>query len=83
MKSKPTLNGGPRLTGDRNQCPTCHLYFNSSHAFEKHRTGSYGIDRRCLSASEMEAKGMVTNKAGFWIGNPRSQESILRPTVAA
>lgn len=64
MKSKLTLRG------DRNQCPTCGLYFNSSHAFDKHRIGSHGVDRKCLTVPEMESKGMTTNKAGFWISCP-------------
>jgi hypothetical protein len=72
MKTKLTLRG------DRNQCPTCRLHFNSTHAFEKHRTGSYGIDRRCLTVPEMGAKGMVLNRDGFWVGSQRPEESILR-----
>lgn len=68
----------PKLTlrGDRNQCPTCRLYFNSTHAFEKHRTGTYGIDRRCLTVPEMEAKGMTINKDGFWMTKSRSTDTI-------
>ena len=72
MKSKLTLRG------DRNQCPTCGLLFNSSNAFDKHRTGSHGVDRRCLTVPEMEDKGMVLNKDGFWVGSQRPEESILR-----
>jgi hypothetical protein len=72
MKSKLTLRG------DRNQCPACHCYFNSTTAFEKHRTGSYGVDRRCLTVPEMEDKGMVINEAGFWMTKSRPTESIPR-----
>lgn len=72
MKTKLTLRG------DRNQCPTCRLYFNSTHAFEKHRTGTYGIDRRCLTAPEMQAKNMTINKDGFWMTKSRPTESIPR-----
>ncbi|CAG9241110.1 hypothetical protein BDI4_100050 [Burkholderia diffusa] len=62
-----------RLTGDRNQCPTCGEFFNSTHAFDAHRTGPFGgangkpAHRRCLSTDEMRAKGMTVNKAGFWM----------------
>ena len=56
-----------KLSGDRNQCQGCKGYFNSSFAFDKHRRGEHGIDRRCLTGSEMRAKGMDTNAAGFWI----------------
>lgn len=56
-----------KLRGDRNQCPTCNEFFNSTLAFEKHRTGKFGIDRRCRTVGEMEIKGMSKNDAGFWI----------------
>lgn len=59
-----------RLTGDRNQCQGCKEFFNSTAAFDKHREGKHGVDRRCLAAAEMEAKGMAKNAAGFWVGSP-------------
>lgn len=60
------------LRGDRNQCPSCGEFFNSSHAFDKHRTGSFGrlgvpSSRRCLTVPEMVGKGHEKNYAGFWI----------------
>lgn len=69
-----------KLTGDRNQCPTCRLYFNSTSAFDKHRTGAFGIDRRCLTAPEMEARGMTANEAGFWVRNPMPEKAISSRT---
>jgi len=59
-----------KLTGDRNQCQACKTYFNSTRAFDKHRTGDFGHDRRCLAEPEMLAKGMAKNSAGFWVGKP-------------
>lgn len=59
------------LRGDRNQCPSCGAYFNSTHAFEKHRTGRFGLDRRCLTAEEMSARGMILKADGFWRGSER------------
>jgi hypothetical protein len=57
-------------SGDRNQCPTCHKYFNSTSAFDRHRTGKVGTkERRCMTTEEMEAKKMCLNAAGFWIRN--------------
>jgi len=56
-----------KLQGDQNQCRGCSLYFNSSAAFDKHRVGTFGVDRRCLTVPEMEARGMATNKDGFWV----------------
>ena len=68
------------LRGDRNQCPACGEYFNSTYAFDKHRVGPFGAmivksgarvstpaDRRCLGAREMLESGMSRNSAGFWI----------------
>lgn len=57
------------LRGDRNQCPGCSRLFNSSHAFDKHRTGEHGKDRRCMSVDEMTARGMVLGADGFWRGS--------------
>lgn len=57
------------LRGDRNQCGSCGEYFNSTHAFEKHRHGEFGVDRRCLTVGEMGAKGMVYGEDGFWRGS--------------
>lgn len=56
-----------KLTGQRNKCPSCKLHFNSNAAFDKHRTGEHGKDRRCMTVEEMTDKGMATNKAGFWV----------------
>lgn len=60
---------GVTLRGDRNQCAGCSLLFNSGHAFDKHRTGDHGVNRRCLSADEMKAKGMHLGADGFWRGS--------------
>jgi len=65
-----------KLTGDRNQCQGCKEYFNSTFAFDKHRTGEYGKDRRCLSTSEMLEKGMDKNNAGFWISAKMPDSAI-------
>ena len=56
-----------KLTGSRNQCQACKQYFNSNPAFEKHRVGKHGVDRRCRTTQEMTAKGMLINHAGFWV----------------
>jgi hypothetical protein len=59
-----------KLTGDRNQCPCCSEFFNSTVAFEKHRRGDFGNEenpRRCLTPMQMMAQGMATNADGFWV----------------
>lgn len=65
-----------RLTGDRNQCRGCGECFNSTFAFDKHRTGEFGKDRRCLTRDEMRAKGMSVNAAGFWISSAMPTDVI-------
>ena len=55
------------LKGQRNQCRGCDQYFNSNKAFDKHRRGQPGHDRRCLTPEEMLAKGMSLNIYGFWV----------------
>ena len=63
-----------KLTKDRNQCPTCSELFNSTSAFDKHRTGTYDPpQRRCLSVPEMATKGMVKNSYGFWVGKKNAK----------
>ena len=65
----PHRNG---MRGERNQCSECGELFNSSSAFEKHRTGDFGkpgvrSKRRCFTIEEMKAKGFLKNEPGFWI----------------
>lgn len=56
-----------KLSGQRNQCPACREYFNSNFAFDKHRVGAFGPDRRCSTVEEMTGRGYVRNTAGFWV----------------
>ena len=67
-----------RLTGNRNQCQGCKQYFNSTTAFDKHRTGEHGVDRRCMTPEEMTAIGMLVNHAGFWITEKRNDYMDIR-----
>jgi len=68
-----------KLTGDRNQCPGCSLYFNSSYAFDKHRLGDHQLGTRaCLSVAAMAAKGMILNAAGFWCGKAMPASVIVK-----
>lgn len=70
-----------KLGSSRNQCGACHQYFNSNTAFERHRTGEHGKDRRCLTSEEMTKKGWLKNKDGFWITEQKSDRSILRTST--
>jgi hypothetical protein len=79
-----------RLAGDRNQCPGYGEFFNSTHAFDAHRTGAFGkpgepARRRCMSVAEMQATGMTLNAAGFWItrkSEDRMRRDANTPTVS-
>ena len=51
----------------RNQCQACKQYFNSNTAFDFHRIGEHGVDRRCMTVEEMLGRGMEVNQAGYWI----------------
>lgn len=83
-----------KLNGDHNQCAGCGEMFNSSAAFDKHRTGAFGApmgdgtymmhSRRCMTVAEMTEKGMVKNSGGWWItaANPMDypvQSNVERP----
>lgn len=56
------------LKGDRSQCQSCKELFNSTKAYDKHRTGSHS-DRRCLSDQEMLAIEMYLGTDGYWRGS--------------
>lgn len=71
-----------KLTGDRNQCRGCSRYFNSTHAFDKHRTGSFEGDRRCLDPNEMLGKGMVVGSDGFWRGSAMPSSVVEQKEAA-
>jgi len=64
-----TGNGIPRrkLRGDRNQCCACDEYFNSSSAFDQHRTGLFNGNRRCLTVVEMQVMNFGKTKDDFWL----------------
>jgi hypothetical protein len=69
-----------RLTGDRNQCGACRQYFNSTNAFDKHRTGEFNGNRTCLSTDEMLARGFGKTSDGFWLAPimPEDRERLAR-----
>lgn len=74
------MSGQKVLRGDRNQCQGCKEYFNSTFAFEKHRTGEFGKDRRCRTEQEMRSIGMATNADGFWVGRQMDGNTLSNLT---
>ncbi len=75
----------PRLSArsDRCQCRACREFFNSTYAFDRHRVGQYGIDRRCPTIAEILSKGMAKNASGFWVAQPMPLERGGKRKVAA
>ena len=63
-----------KLSGTRNQCSGCDEYFNSNTAFEKHRTGKHGVNRRCRTPDEMRSLGMFINIYGYWVSEAMNKE---------
>ena len=63
--------------GNQCECTDCGEFFWSVYGFDKHRVfmdkddkGRYIEDwdrRRCLSVTEMKAKGWSQNEGGFWV----------------
>jgi hypothetical protein len=66
------------LGESRNQCQGCKGYFNSNTAFEKHRTGEHGKNRRCRTEQEMLDLGMSVNEDGFWITKKMPVDAVNR-----
>ncbi len=67
-----------KLKGKRNQCCSCGKGFNSLSAFEKHRLGNFGIDRRCATTDGMLEMGMFLPDIGFWVSE-RMTNAIPSP----
>jgi hypothetical protein len=55
-----------KLNGNRCKCGGCGRYFNSTSAFDRHRSGK-PAERVCL---DPESLGMQVGSHGFWITAP-------------
>ena len=72
-----------KLSGDHNECPSCGELFNSTAAFDKHRTGKFGKfieqdGRRCRTVAEMTQVGMEKNTAEFWCTSLKPEDATAR-----
>lgn len=54
-----------KLTGQKNQCQACKRYFAKNYIFAKHRVGTFGKDRRCMTDDELNAS-FYLSADGFW-----------------
>lgn len=64
----PKRDESVKLTGHRCQCAACGKYFSRVSVFDKHRTGNFGRDRRCMTTEQMQARGMRELTLGVWVG---------------
>ena len=78
-----------KVTHHRCQCRGCGEFFNSVHAFDKHRVGVYdirapGYGRHCRTPAEMEAAGMSNSDRG-WISKAMQKDrpSHLRDAIGS
>lgn len=62
----------PKVGQTFQHCKVCHQSFGGTVAGDMHRVGKHGVDRRCLTASEMEGKGLHLNSRGVWSLNAPS-----------
>jgi hypothetical protein len=58
--------------GAKSECPNCLEVFNGVSTFDHHRTGKFGAGRRCLTVPEMQKKGFVRGRYGYWSTPPSS-----------
>jgi len=66
----------PKLTGRVCQCTVCGEVFNSEAGFNKHRIGTHGVDRRCMTPDAMREAGMALNSRMRWVGSAFPEDSI-------
>lgn len=80
----PTQDQYPvTLSGSRCKCTACGLYFSSDYAFQKHRVGRYmPMERRCLTKTEMLAKGMCL-VGNFWVSKRRAAQTIPANAISS
>jgi hypothetical protein len=73
----------PRLRGNNQcRCSACGELFASVATFHRHRTGDYQNSRRCLTHSEMLARGWIQNGSQFWIRGHRPNIAPVLPPCA-
>ena len=74
---------GRRLRGNQNQCPSCGDLFGGFTAFDMHRVGEHGLDRRCRTPDEREAVGLRLDDQGFWRRSPPAAFVARRHNASA
>ena len=52
--------------GLQSECGACGLIFCGVEAFERHRVGQHGVNRRCLTVNQMTAKNFTRCEFDRW-----------------
>lgn len=50
----------------RSHCPACHLTFSCDSAADKHRIGTFGIDRRCAHPADVGLVARTKPYGDLW-----------------
>lgn len=48
------------------ECSACGENFGGEKLFDEHRVGKHGVNRHCLTAIEMKARGWTQDSRGRW-----------------
>ena len=75
MRCTDECNVNLRVGTKVQHCTACHQDFSGDGVGEKHRYW-LGRERRCLTVSEMEDKGMQLNPRGVWTGGGENPFSL-------
>lgn len=63
------------------RCSRCNQVFAGIVAFDAHRTRSFAQkQRRCLTPTEMSARGLTRNEKGWWTMKQECDYASLRNT---
>ncbi len=69
--------------GTKSECSVCGELFCGVRPLDDHRVGEHGVNRHCLTAAEMLARGFSKCPLGRWgspsgsATRPRTDEDVL------
>lgn len=63
------------------ECVGCESLFLGVPAFDSHRVGRHGIDRRCATPDEMRAAGLGQDDRGVWVGASEVGKPRQKPPI--
>lgn len=78
MPEDTRIPPGCKLTGTRCRCSTCGESFNSVHAFDAHRVGSFEA-RHCFTCAELTGNGWRQTAGRFWMTPSNGHQAFAHP----